>query len=162
MSATVPRFLAVLTKMGSDVLVHSESGATPCPCRTPEGFRDLEWHAANPLAPMCNENGILSVKTEFYVKAAVQPVSAMRGRLAPERLESLFLGEVQTDDHLGIFPITWGGNSPNFHDWGTSGDDFIIYDGRRYVVVASDKMPDVDGDPNHHWELGLRLVGDRT
>jgi hypothetical protein len=68
---------------------------------------------------------------------------------------------IEADDHLGIFPITWGGTFLNFSDWSQSGDDFIEYDGRRYFVVNANKIPDPgDGNPDHHWEVGLRLIED--
>jgi hypothetical protein len=144
--------------MGSDVLVHTEHDGNPCPCRTPEGFRDLQWHEDNPQAPICNENGMLVVADEFLVKASVQPISQVRGRLQPEMLENLFTGEVQSDDHLGFFPVTWGAHSLDFHHFSDTGSDYIVYDGRTYIVVAADKLPDIDGDPDHHWEVGLRLA----
>lgn len=158
MSATIPQFEALLTSMGSDVTYHKEEGGVPCPCRTPEGFRDPAWHLANPLEPVCNEEGILpEVVTDVIVKASVQPATiGQRGRAA-ERANAL-LGDVQRDDHFGIFPVTWGGVTLDFSDFSDSGDDFIVYDSRRFLVVACDKIPDVDGDPNHHWEVGLRLV----
>jgi len=40
--STVAEFLALLSSNGSDAIYHRDDGATPCPCRTPEGFRDPE------------------------------------------------------------------------------------------------------------------------
>lgn len=159
MTATIPQLVSLLNQAGSNVIYHREQGGTPCPCRTPEGFRDPSWHIANPLAPVCNEEGFLNVVvTEFTVKAAVQPVATTRGLgRAAERVESLF-GEVQEDDHLGIFPVVWDGNTLDFANWSTAGEDYITYDGRRFMAISSDKLPDIDGDPNHHFEVGLRLV----
>lgn len=109
---------------------------------------------------MCNENGMLAAVDEFTVKASVQPVSAggARRTRTSERVEALFPDEIRSDDHIGIFPVTWQGHTLDFFDFGDTGDDYILYDDRRFVVIAADKMPDTDGDPNHHWELGLRLV----
>jgi len=144
--------------MGSDVVYHREEPGTVCPCRTPEGFRDPAWHKAHPLDPVCNEEGILpGTVTNTVVKASVQPATiGLRGRAA-ERANAL-LGEVQRDDHFGIFPVKWGATTLDFSAFSDSGDDFIVYDSRRFLVVASDKIPDIDGDPNGHWEVGLRLI----
>lgn len=158
MTATVPRFLALLNQMGSDVIYHRESGGTPCPCLTPEGFRDPQWHIDHPLEPVCNENGMLPASiVNVTVKASVQPATiGQRGRAA-ERVNVL-LGDIQRDDAFGIFPIEWNGVTLDFRSFGDEGDDFIVYDNRRFIVVAADKVPDTDGDPNHHWEVGLRLA----
>lgn len=93
----------------------------------------------------------------FTVKAAIQPATGGQRARISERINSL-LGDVQEDDHFGIFPVTWGTNTLDFNGWRESGDDYILYDNRRFIVVSSDKVPDIDGDPNHHWECGLRLV----
>ena len=157
MTVTVETFQSLLLTMGSDVTYHREEGGVFCPCRTPEGFRDPAWHKAHPLEPVCNEQGVLAPDiTEFGVKASVQPVRGSTRRVA-ERAIELF-GEVEQDDHLGIFPVEWQGNTLDFAKWSDAGEDYIVYDGRRFVVVAADKLPDVDGDPNHHWEVGLRLL----
>lgn len=131
---------------------------TYCPCRSPEGFRDPAWHRANLLAAVCNEQGILPVVINFAVKAFIQPANGQqqRGRQA-ERIAEMF-GELRADDHYGVFPVVWNGNTLDFTDWSSAGEDYILYDSRRFIVVASDKLADVDGDPNHHWETALRLV----
>lgn len=114
--------------------------------------------AAAIIPAVCNEQGqIAQVVTEFTVKAAVQPAIARSRTRAAERVDEL-LGEVERDDHIGIFPVNWQGNVLDFRDWSPAGEDYILYNGRRYLAVASDKVPDVDGDPDHHWEVGLRLV----
>jgi hypothetical protein len=70
-------------------------------------------------------------------------------------------GQVQADDHLGIFPIEYGGYQLDFNNWGRSGEDYIQYDGRRFTVVNVNKIPDPDGgSPNHHYEVALRLIRD--
>ena len=290
MTATIPQLVELLNTMGSDVMYHREEPGSPCPCLTPEGFRDPAWHRTHvqgdsiytPLPvslqaavdnafantqqpdgidvaiffawvvdqyttlvvntygrgftdyteamqslvdagvstaqtdwgllgsskvdgagrqwffstipgvaldnypdmtttshtaatgdfnmqsigvaktqymtnPMCNEEGIIPFVTTAPVKASIQPATlGQRGRAA-ERANQL-LGEIQRDDHFGIFPVTWGGVTLDFSAFSDSGDDFIVYDGRRFLVVAADKIPDIDGDPNHHWEVGLRLI----
>lgn len=158
MTATVPQFLSVLSQMGSDVTFHREEGGIPCPCRTPEGFRDPAWHRANPDEPVCNEQGFLANVTEFVVKASVQPARTRYYR--PSQRADELLGEVQRDDKIGIFPTEWANNIIDFTGWSDAGEDFIVYDGHRYLAVSADKIPDIDGDPNHHWEVGLRLIKD--
>lgn len=92
------------------------------------------------------------------VRAFVQPVqSGATRRLTTDYAVELF-GEVQVDDHLGIFPLTYGGVSFQFQEWSQSGEDFILYNGRRFLVVNANLIPDpADGAP-HHWECGLRLL----
>lgn len=109
---------------------------------------------------ICNEAGLIPVSPiDLQVKAFVQPIQSTRAtRLNNEILTQLF-GEVQADDHLGIFPCSWKNAALNFRDWSQSGDEFIEYDGQRFLVVNSNKIPDPsDGNPNHHWEVGLRLI----
>ena len=157
--SNVPRFLNRLSISGSDTVYHREEGTLPCPCRTPLGYRDPKWHALNPAAPVCNEQGMLTqTVTQAVVKAFVQPVQAGAvRRLTTEYAQQLF-GEVQMDDHLGIFPLVWGGVTLIFYDWSQSGEDYVLYDGRRFLVVSANKIPDpADGLP-HHWEVGLRLM----
>lgn len=157
MTATIPQFNSMLESMGSDVTYHRESGGEPCPCLTPEGFRDPAWHKANPEQPVCNEQGVINqVILDAIVKASVQPVRSLRRQEAERVIE--LVGEVQSDDQLGVFPVTWNGTVLNFFDWDDSGANYVEYDGRRFLSVNADKLPDVDGDPNHHWEVGLRLI----
>lgn len=160
MARTLRRFHSILVRMGSDITFHREEGGVACPCRTPEGFRDPAWHRANPpvagIPPICNEQGFLAVVTEFAFKGTVQPVR-MRGTRGSQYRNDL-LGEVQADDRIGIFPTEWDGNKLDLELWSDAGEDYLLYDGHRYMVVQADKVPDVDGDPNHHWEAGLRLL----
>jgi hypothetical protein len=163
--STVGSFVALASQRGSSVLFHRADSMIPCPCRTPEGFRDPEWHDANPTQPVCNEEGMLpdpTNTTEITVKAFVQPIQSTRAtRLSAEYLTQMF-GEIQSDDHLGIFPVDWQGKSLNFADWSQAGEDYIEYAGRRFIVVNANLIPDPsDGNPRHHWEVGLRLIGTR-
>lgn len=95
---------------------------------------------------------------EINTKAFVQPVqSGAVRRLTSEQLQQVF-GEIKSDDHLGIFPVEWAGTTLNFYDWGQATEDWIRYNAREYTVVSANLIPDPDdGNPWHHWEVGLRL-----
>jgi hypothetical protein len=162
----VEQFKALVNTNGSPVVYHRDESLVPCPCRTPEGQRDPVWHFLHLEEPVCNEAGFLpqpGTTSEFTVKAFVQPIQSTRAtRLSTEFIQQMF-GEVEADDHLGIFPIDWQGQFLNFYDWGESQEDWITYDGRRFTVVNANKIPDPsDGNPNHHWEVGLRLINSAT
>lgn len=157
MSVTLPQLDNALLRMGSDVTFHREIGGNPCPCLTYEGFRDPAWHRAHPFDPVCNEQGLLVVAVEFVVKAAVQSIMTRRGMKAAQWVDTL-LGEAQQSDRLGIFPCVWNANVLDFNNWSSAGNDYILYGGERYTVVAAQKIADIDGDPSHHWEVGLRLI----
>lgn len=159
---TVEDFLALLNTHGSVVQYHRADSQIPCPCLTPEGFRDPEWHDANPGAPVCDENGMLpdpAHTLDISLRGFIQPAQSTRAtRLAPEYLTEMF-GEIQQGDSIGIFPADWEGSALEFHDWGQSGEDWIMYDGRYYFVVAANLFPAPDtGNPRHHWECGMRLI----
>lgn len=158
---TVQQILTLLIQRGSDVIYHRDDSSVPCPCRTPEGYKDPIWHLEHPNSPQCNNAGFLidSNTVEFQVKGFVQPIQSSRAtRLRSEYVESLF-GEIQTDDHLGIFPCEWDGHTLRFEEWGSSTEDWIIYNGNKYTVVNSNLIPDPDdGNPRHHYEVALRLV----
>jgi hypothetical protein len=162
MSSVIQDFLNTVSTHGSIVVYHRDDSFTPCPCRTPEGFRDPIWHLENPSEPVCNNAGMLpSAQTaNFIVKGWVQPVqSGAVRRLTTEQLIQLF-GEIQSDDHLGIFPCEWDGKILNFYDWGLATEDWIEYNGRRYTSVSANLIADpLTGNPFHHWEVGLRLLG---
>lgn len=162
--STVQQFVSLCNTNGSTVRYVRADSTIPCPCRTPEGFRDPEWHAANPDQPVCNEEGMLpdpAHTVDISLKAFVQPIQSTRAtRLSAEYISQMF-GEVIADDHLGIFPESWGGTELNFFDWSQSGEDFIQYYGRKFLVVNANLIPDPsDGNPRHHWECGLRLMSD--
>lgn len=154
--STKNSLIDLLERMGSDVTFHREDGGTSCPCLTPEGFRDPAWHRANPTQPVCNEQGMLTVAVEYAIKGSVQP--ATRGISRQAQRSNDLLGDIKKDDKLGIFPCEWNGHILDFTNWSEAGEDYIVYDGNRYMVVAAEKLPDIDGDPNHHWECGLRLL----
>jgi hypothetical protein len=113
------------------------------------------------VEPICNEAGFLpgtDIK-HYQVKAFVQPIQSTRAtRLRSEELLVLF-GQIEEDDHLGIFPCDWQGITLDFSDWSTSGEDWIEYVNRRFMVVNTNLIPDpADGNPFHHYEVGLRLI----
>lgn len=112
---------------------------------------------------ICDESGMLpGAQTIMGVKAFVQPIQSTRAtRLSAEYMARMF-GEIQADDHLGIFPEAWNGTSLDFFNWSQTGQDFIEYDNRRFMVVNANLIPDPDGgNPRHHWEVGLRAIGVR-
>lgn len=152
------QFLGLLQARGSDVTFHRDFGTVDCPCLTPEGYRDPAWHLANPTAPVCNADGKLPAVDEFLIKAFVQPAQSTRAtRLSSEVLQQMF-GQVQADDHFGILPLTWGGNTLNFDDWSQDGVDYIEYFGKKFFIVNVNILPDpADGQP-HHAEVGLRVI----
>jgi hypothetical protein len=142
------------------VLYHRDDSLTPCPCRTPEGFRDPEWHAQHPASPVCNPAGMLpGTPVNVIVKAFMQPIQSTRAtRLSTEQLIQMF-GEIQADDHLGIFPMEWASQPINFRDWGGATEDYVEYNGQRFTIVNANLIPDPDdGNPEHHWEVGARLI----
>lgn len=157
---TEAQFLRILQQGGSPVIYHRTDETNPCPCRTPEGYRDPIWHLQHPSQPMCNEAGFLPSPTDHTIslKAFVQPIQSTRAtRLRTEYLVQEF-GEVEEGDHLGIFPLEASGVALNFHDWGSSAEDYIEFGGRRFTVVHANQIPDPDGGAFQHWEIGLRLI----
>ena len=55
--STVPQFLNLLAVHASDARYYRTSNAgVACPCQTPEGFRDPQWHLQHPAPkpPLCN------------------------------------------------------------------------------------------------------------
>ena len=152
-------FEALALAHASPVVFHRESGGTPCPCLSPEGYRSLTWHRDHPSEPLCNEQGrINAVIVDVAGKAFVQPVqSGATRRLTAEFIEAMF-DEVQADDHVGIFPESFAGITLNFNDWDQSGEDYIIYNSRRFMVVSLNVIPAPDTGLFHHYEVGLRLV----
>lgn len=111
------------------------------------------------MAPVCNERGRINVvTTNLLVKAFVQPVqSGAVRRLTSDYMVQLF-GEIQQDDHVGIFPLEWASVTFDFETWSQAGEDYIVYRGRRFLVVNANLIPDPADGENHHWELGLRLM----
>ena len=159
--STKEDFIALLNAHGSDAIFHRDESITQCPCVTPEGFRDPEWHDANSTAPVCNERGFLpdpGTTIDLTVKAFVQPSQSTRAtRMSPEYISAMF-GEIQEGDHIGIFPCIWGTATVEFYDWGQSGEDWVFYNGRYYTIIAANLFAAPDtGESRHHWEVGMRL-----
>lgn len=159
---TTEDFTALLNVHGSVAQYHRADSLIPCPCLTPEGFRDPEWHDAHPTEPVCNEQGLLpdpGHTTDISVRAFVQPSQSTRAtRMSPEYLQQMF-GEIQEGDHIGIFPCAWEGANLEFYDWGQSGEDWLLYNSRYFTVVAANLFAAPDtGHPRHHWEIGMRLI----
>lgn len=149
----------LLLQYGSDATIHRDDSLMPCPCRTPEGSRDPRWHLANLLATVCNENGFLPAANEILTKAFIQPVASTRGVRMSEERGVFPVGEIDTDDHVGIFPTKWNSQVIDFRNWGPANEDYIAYNGRKYTLVNVNLMPDaLTGNPNGHWELALRLI----
>jgi hypothetical protein len=156
---TKEQFNMLVNSNGSDVVYHRESGGTVCPCVSPEGYRSLTWHRDHPSDPVCNEQGRLnSVVVNLAGKAFVQPVqSGATRRLTTEYMQAMF-DEVQSDDHVGMFPLKFSGVDLDFREWDQSGEDYILYSGRRFIVVNVNDIPAPDTGLLHHYETGLRLV----
>jgi hypothetical protein len=95
----------------------------------------------------------------LIVKAFVQPIQSTRAtRLTSEYLVQMF-GRVEIDDHLGIFPVNYHGSRLEFRDWSQEGNEYVEYHGHRFQVVNANLIPDPsDGNPEHHWEVALRLL----
>ena len=147
----------LLQGKGTSALIHIEGDAIPCPCRTPEGYRDPEWHKANPLAPECNAAGFLfTTLLEETVMAFVLPASSIRNT---NYISQLF-GEIRVDDHLGIFPVAApDGTVFDFSTWSPANENYIMVGTTKYAVVGYSLVPDPDNTSNqHHWELALRKV----
>jgi hypothetical protein len=162
MTSTVAQVNALFQLHGSDVRFFRSDSKVVCPCATPEGYRDPSWHIQRPTAPVCDPSGHLpdpAATVDVAVKGFVQPVTSARGaKLPPETIIEMFGLEVETDDHIAMFPVYWNGVFLNFYNWGRSVEDFVEYNNRRFTVVNANMIPDLDGNPEHHWEVGLRLV----
>lgn len=159
---TLEDFAALIENFGSTITYHRDDSAVPCPCRTPEGYRDPVWHVQNPSAPVCNAAGMLPTSgvSDFLFKGFVQPVQAGAvRRLVAEQLFEAFI-EILSDDQVGIFPVTYNGHVLNMFDWGAATEDYIIYANRKFTCVNANLIAAPDtGYPWHHWECGLRFLG---
>lgn len=160
--SVVQDFINLVSDHASPVIYHRDTGWVTCPCLTPEGFRDPEWHIAHPLEPVCNEAGLIPAvggAVDISIKGFVQPAQSTRlTRLNDEYLTQMF-GQIQTDDHVGIFTCEWAGHTLNFRDWSQTASEYVVYDNRKFMVVNANLIPDpTDGNPYHHWEVALRLI----
>jgi hypothetical protein len=143
----------VLTN-GIPVKVHIENDIRPCPCVTPEGFRDPLWHLANPDAPECNNAGYITGGTDYIVNGFILP-AASRGQI--NYITEMF-GEIRTGDRIGVLPVSAGNYTFDFSTWDSAGENFIYAQGNQYQVVGYTLIPSPDNtNIPHHWELALRL-----
>lgn len=110
---------------------------------------------ANGRWPNVNLYPVIVTKT---IKGFVQPAQVLRGN-SRETTIQLFGGQVERDDHIGIIPYRYSGSVIDFQNWSAAGEDWIEYNGRRYLVVAANLVPDPASGIPHHWELALRLTG---
>lgn len=149
----------IFTRKGAWTTYHREGHTTLCPCVTPEGFRDPIWHKAHPEAPECNARGYLPDPIEYQVKAFVQPVyGARRLSQVSQNLLQAF-GEFETDDHIGLFPTSWAGLPLDFENWSDAGDEWVEFNGLRFIVISWIQIPDPHDSSNvHHWEVSLRRI----
>jgi hypothetical protein len=147
----------LFVRRGSLVTIHKEGKHVPCPCRTPEGFRDPEWHKANPEAPECNAAGFLVEPIIDEIYGFVQPAFTGRGN---QRSLAQMFGEIQQDDHIGMFPLLSNdGTVMDFENWSRATDDYIEYNGMRFTVVGASLIPDPRlPQTDHHWEVALRRI----
>lgn len=148
-------FISLVKKKGADVLYHRDDSMVPCPCLTPEGFRDPKWHLDNPSEPVCNEEGMLTgVPINIVIRAFMQPAGASRRGVTV--LTQMF-GEVKTDDYIGLFPPQWGEVTLNFEDWGRAGEDYVEFNGKRFMSVGYQEVPNPWNNQSiHHIEVALR------
>lgn len=156
--STIPQFLQLLSVRGSDAVIHRDDSTVDCPCLTPEGFRDPEWHVAHPLAVVCNAQGKIPAVVSLTIKAFIQPAQSTRAtRLTSEYIQQMF-GTVRADDHFGILPLTWNGQTINYDDWSQNGEDFILYHNMKFFIVNLNIIPDPSDGADHHAEAGLRVI----
>jgi hypothetical protein len=108
--------------------------------------------------PVCNAEGKLPVITEIPIKGFVQPAQSTRAtRLSDEFIQQMF-GTVRADDHFGILPLAWNGQTLDFSDWSQNGPDYILYHGRKFFIVNANIIPDPANGADHHAEVGLRVL----
>lgn len=107
--------------------------------------------------PTTIHHGILEDRD---IKGFVQPAFiSTRSRSNQLLMESF--GEIQADDHIGIFPIMYNNFEIDFSDWSNSGTDWIEFNGMRFIAVAWNQLPAPDNTSvNHHWEIALRRVNE--
>lgn len=149
-------FLNLINRRGVNVTYHKETDSLPCPCRTPEGYRDPEWHLNNPSSPECNNNGYLFNSVEFITRAIIIPASS-GGRKARDLVQ--VFGEIKTDDQIGAFPLSSGSNKLDFNSFTMTGADYVVYHGHQFIVLGATLIPDPH-DPSviHHQECAMRRM----
>lgn len=110
--------------------------------------------------PLCNDDGFVPDVIEKIVKGFVQPAFiGLRSRSNQIMIEAF--GEVQSDDHIGIFPLEFGNYKLDFTDWSDAGSDWLEFNGMRFIAVTSNQVPAPDNaNLNHHWEVALRRINE--
>lgn len=113
--------------------------------------------------PECNDDAIIPVIFERKVKGFVQPAFISTRSRSNQILIEQF-GEMQADDHIGVFPLQYENYQLDFTDWSDAGSDWIEFNGLRFIAVAWNLLPAPDdASVNHHWEVALRRINnDRT
>jgi len=153
------RFNKLLNRRGLDVTYHKDYGNVACPCISPEGYRNPEYHLKNPGQPVCNERGFFPDVTEFKVKAFIMPIIGYRS--VQIQLVYQNFGNVDINDRIGIFPFEWNGYKLDFPNWDVhgGGDYILLPDGTKFTSINYRLVPDPHtGLLNHHYELQLRLI----
>lgn len=167
---SISSFNQLLQRKGHDVTIVRDNSSLPCPCLTPQGYRNPEWHIENSNFPVCNKAGFLPANNEeivvVTVKAFIQPILASRSSRMALAMNSGMVekdfGNVLADTQLGIFPVRWNGNFIDFRDWSRAGTDYITiasdaFD-RKFTVVGVVLIPDpITGNAEHHYETNLRV-----
>lgn len=162
-------FNRLVERKASTSLFHRDYSSIPCPCRTPEGYRDPAWHEGHLDFPVCNMGGFLHATNDeivnISIKAFIQPLLGQGRRIAQTvgQTEEM-LGNIEVSDHYGIFPVVWHGKLLNFDNWSRTGDEYIEYIGtyftRRFIVIGATLVPDpITGAMGHHWECLMKIQG---
>lgn len=153
----------LMNKKGTTIVWHREADLAPCPCLTPEGFRDPTWHAAHPQAIVCTDAGFLPDPFLVNFKGFMQPISmgrTGRGSSVRQYVAEMF-GDVRVDDYVGMFPYDWYGQILDFSDFSQKGDEWIEWNGWRFIIIAWPLIPDpFDTSKFHHWECLLRRINE--
>lgn len=164
---SIQSFISLTERKGSNALFHRDYSSIPCPCRTPEGYRDPAWHLANPDFPVCNMGGFLPANdneiVNIAIKGFIQPLLGQGRRIQQTvgQFEEM-LGNIEVSDHYCMFPVTWGGSLLDFSNWSRTGDEYIEYIGQyfthRFIITGATLIPDpATGEMGHHWECLAKI-----
>lgn len=145
------RCLLIASKSGTvlDWSNYGINGGTVVPL--PSTNAESIWHDAS----LTIQHGILQ---DHVVKAFVQPAFFGTRSRSTQFILNAF-GELEADDHIGIFPLESNGFEVDFSDWSDSGSDWIDFNGMRFVAITWNRVPAPDNSSvNHHWEVALRRI----
>lgn len=111
----------------------------------------------------CNDDAMIPIVDERRVKGFVQPAFISTRSRSDQILLEAF-GEMQADDHIGVFPLTYDEYALDFSDWSDAGSDWLEWNGLRFIAVTANLLPAPDNaNVNHHWEVALRRINqDKT